>query len=113
MNDIDLVLHRVEQQLGRGLEPDEVAEIQVWDRGKRLSSIVNFAGWEDVEDMLRSYVTKAEQELKSIPPWEDAKVKTAHAVLFAANEVVSTFLRDVKLAIQMETPASLREAVSQ
>jgi hypothetical protein len=111
-SDFDLVLNRIEQQLGRGLQPEEIAEIQVWDRGKRLSSLVNYPGWEDVEDMLRGYVTKAEAELKNIPPWERDKVANAHAVVYAANEIVQTFFRDVQLAVQMETPASLREAVA-
>ena len=108
---MDLIRNRVEQSLGRELAPEEFAEIQIWDRGKRLASVVNYEGWNDVVEMLKGYVEKADRELREIPPWKKEEASVAHAILFAANEVVTTFLRDVQMAIQAERPAALEEAV--
>jgi hypothetical protein len=107
----NMMVSRMESALRRQLTPEEIYEVQLWDRGRTLSQIVHTDSWAILLDTIKSYVDGASESLIRMSPGSE-HVKEAHAVAFALSDFYLKFQEDINNAIEAstKTPPILREA---
>lgn len=79
---------------GRGLEGDELYDIDQWQKGRALAHVVNSPGWDVVLEILSSYATKEAERLVNTDPGNKDAVLAAHATAFAAGRIYTLFVED-------------------
>lgn len=99
MNDIEMLLQRIESNLNRPLEDFEVSEITLWHRGKSLAQIVGTEGWTIALDTLKSYPDSSVEKLMNIDPKYKEDAVAEHAVAFAASRIYKDFTRAISDAV--------------
>lgn len=82
----------------RALTEEELSDIELWQRGRVLSGIVNTEAWEMLLAALQSYVEQADYDLRRLPPG-DPGVVTAHAALSALDQGFRLFKEDIESAV--------------
>jgi hypothetical protein len=107
------ISEQLENINGKALEPDERADIDLWNKGRQLAHQVNSPGWDVVLEMLQSYVTSNVNTLMNIDPKHHEEVLATHAVMFAAGRIFRLFQEDVASAIEAsrKTPEVLKQGI--
>jgi hypothetical protein len=107
----DNLTAEIEDTLGDQLNEDDRAELDLWEKGRELQSIVNTRGFDILLETLQAYVDKANVSLISMAPG-DPDVVAAHAAVSAANQLVSYFKQDINAAVEAshKSPAALKRA---
>ena len=105
----DNLTAEIEETLGDQLNEDDRAELDLWEKGRDLQSIVNTRGFDILLETLQTYVDNANANLISLAPG-DPNVITAHAAVSAANQLVSYFKQDINAAIEAshKSPTALK-----
>lgn len=93
------IVDQIESIGGKPLEPEDKADIELWQKGRQLAHQVNSPGWSVVLEMLQSYVTQHVNVLMNTDPVKRDEVISNHAVMFAAGRIYSLFQEDVANAI--------------
>jgi hypothetical protein len=99
----------LETELKRDLTDEEVAGIEVWSKSFELAHFISGfpQEWKLFKEMLESYRAdfKAQWErVGETDPEHVGSLDVLHAQLYAANKLVSSFIRDVEAA-----PQNIRE----
>jgi hypothetical protein len=79
---------------GRGLESDELYDVDQWQKGRALAHVVNSPGWDVVLEILSSYAAKETERLVCTDPGNKDAVLAAHATAFAAGRIYTLFVED-------------------
>jgi hypothetical protein len=108
----DNMVAEIEETLGE-LNEDDRAELDLWEKGRELQSIVNTRGFEIILDTLQSYVDNANDSLIRLAPGDPAVI-TAHAAVSAASQLVNYFKEDINAAVEAshKSPNALKRAVA-
>lgn len=80
-------------------------DIEVYERGRLLRSIVITPAWDVIIDTLRTYKDVAVSDLLSLAPG-DVTVPTAHAAAAALTEQFDKFQQDIKNAVDFAAQPS-------
>lgn len=80
-------------------------ELEAYEKGRQLKTLVHTPGWEIVVDMLKSYRDKAFDQLTSLIPG-DPSVPTAHAAASALKQQFEYFMADLDNAIKVASNPS-------
>ena len=109
----DNMVAEIEQTLGDSLNEGDRAELDLWEKGRELQSIVNTRGYEIILDTLKNYVAQANEALVSLVPG-DPGVVTAHAAVSGASQLVYYFQQDINAAVEAShrSPSALKRAVA-
>lgn len=99
MNGNSLV-HELEQLQGAPLEEEDILDLEAYQRGSELRSIVNTPGFEIILNAFKSYEEQAVRLLLSIPPGDKDRVIAAQAAASAIAQVNANFKQDVQTAIE-------------
>lgn len=94
------------------VDEGQLLQVEQWRRGMQLRTIVGTEAWEILLDTLHSYVEKADDDLRSLPPGHP-DVVTAHAALSALHQGFKLFQEDVNAAVNaaQTVPDALRNTV--
>jgi len=74
-------------------------DLDLYERGRMLRSVVNTPTWEIIIDTLKAYKEAARDELMHILPGDEV-VPTAHAAAYAVEDLFYKFQQDVNKAIE-------------
>lgn len=107
----DMLAQELEETLSDGLTEEDRYELEMWENGRELQSIVNTRGWDIVLATLETYVAKANADLIGMAPGSP-DVVTAHAAVSAANDLVNKFKQDIHAAVEAShrSPKALKKA---
>ena len=104
-----LMISRIESSFGRELTEEERAEVELWDKGRTLAQVIHTEAYTILIDTLKSYADRATYDLLKLSPG-DEHVKEAHAAAYALNDLAVKFPEDIMRAVNMPTPALLKNA---
>lgn len=92
---------------------EDCAEIELFHKGRALSTLVNSYGWDVLLEMLKGYVEQSTQDLLRIAPGH-ATVVPAHAAASAVADLYFKLLGDIQAAIDAshQTPAVVKRGYS-
>ena len=90
----------LEIQSGQSLSPDQVAEIELWEKGRALAQVSAFPGYQIILEILQSQPTQAMADLMKIKPGDNDRILAAHAVAYAANEGYINSVNAINAAIE-------------
>lgn len=93
-------IRKLEALRGKALDPEELQEIELFEKGRALQQIAYTQGWEVVKEMLEGYVRGAIEELASLSPAKKEEILAQHAVTFAITELYKNLMRDIDHAIE-------------
>jgi hypothetical protein len=82
-------------------------ELAIYQRGQQLARIVRDPAWQIVVDTIQSYADNADADLRRLPPG-DSTVPTAHAVVFALDDLAKKFNFDVQNAVNLQPSDELK-----
>ena len=109
----DNLAAEIEETLGDQLNEDDRAELDLWENGRELQSIVNTRGFELLLGMLQAYEDGANLQLKLLPPG-DPSVITAHAAVSALFDLNVKLKQDINAALEAshKSPSVLKRAAA-
>lgn len=93
-------IRKLEALRGKALDPEELQEIELFEKGRALQQIAYTQGWEVVKEMLEGYVRGAIEELASLSPAKKEEILAQHAVTFAITELYKRLMQDIDHAIE-------------
>ena len=80
-------------------------DLDLYERGGMLRSVVNTPTWEIIIDTLKAYKESARDELMRLLPG-DPTVPTAHAATYAVEDLFFKFQQDINKAIDFASHPS-------
>jgi hypothetical protein len=88
------------------------AQLDLYEKGRRLRTLVHSPEWEIVTQTLQDYRDKARDALIALPPG-DPSVLQAHAAASATNDVFTMFQQDINSAVDfaVNPPEELRNHI--
>lgn len=103
----------VEEAQGEPLTQEDYNEIQLWENGKELLSIVSTPGWEIALNTLESFRESATEQLLEVLPGDTDRILAAHAVAFAAASINQNFRNAIQTAVEAAktTPEVLKRGL--
>lgn len=100
---------KLELALNRGLSPDEVQEVEQYERGRFLRMVVESPGWDVVKELLESYLREAVDDLTSVSPESRDKVVALHSTAYASVRFYKRLMEDIQQAVNAPVPGVLKE----
>ncbi len=107
------IVDQLQTLTGKPIEPEDQADIELWQKGRDLSHTVNTQGWPVVLEMLQSYVTQNVNLLMNTDPAQKEEVLANHAIMYAAGRIFRLFQEDVANAIaaSRKTPEIVKQGL--
>jgi hypothetical protein len=107
----DILAAELGETLGDGLTDEDRHELDLWEKGRELQSIVNTRGFEIVLAVLQQYVDLTNQTLIEMSPG-DPDVIPAHAAASALYDLNIKFRQDINAAVEAShrSPNALKKA---
>ena len=93
-------IERIEQLRGKELNPEQRAEIDLWQKGKALAQIVGTEGWEIAQDTLNEFPKDLTEQLLSTSPADRDAVLATHAAAYAATMIIRNYRRAILEALE-------------
>ncbi len=92
-------VQRIEANTGAALEPESLAEIDHWMRGRILATVSQEA-WGEIMAAMRSISDDLTKQLLETVPGDKDRIVSYHAAAYAAAEMVTNFDASVQSAIR-------------
>lgn len=110
---VQKLIQTLETIQGRELEPEDLGDIQEWNKGRALAQIVATPGWTVILEILASYPADAMRKLSSIDPKEKDEVAAQHAVFYCSSRIYNNFVEDVANAVEKarSTPRVVKQGL--
>lgn len=100
MNSAEAMLDNI-RVAGLEVNPEDEAEVYLWEKGKALRHLTSTYGWDVLKEMLSSYQTDAIESLFNKTDETDKdRVFAAFARAKAANVLISALYADIDNAIK-------------
>ncbi len=105
----DFIIERLEEVFNRPLNEEEKFEIVLWQKGKLLSQLTGFPGWQVAIDTLKQYPQQLYEDLMETPPGDKELIAAKHAAAYGSNETYRKFMQDIQAAIDAPVPEIVKE----
>jgi|SRR5581483_7554655 len=108
----DMMVTRLESLLQRELTEEEIAEIDLWQKGRALQQLIGLPGWEVLVATSKEYAQAEIRTLLNTQPGDTEKVMVNHAVAYGCDHMFEQFWRDIMTAVDASrrTPEVVKEA---
>lgn len=108
--DSNMLVDRVEAAIGHKLNEEDIYEVELWDKGRTLSPVVNTDAWLILVATIKRYADQAVASLLRMPPG-DEHVPQAHAAAAALTDFYYKFQEDIQAAINAPMPSVLKHSI--
>jgi len=107
------VIQTLEAIRGQELDPEELSEIDLWNKGRALAQIVGMPGWRVILEMLASYAADSARRLHATDPKDTEDILAEHAITYTTTRICNLLVDDVQKAVDSarKTPNVVKDGL--